>query len=119
MKRFVLSGILGLLLLGFTAPAKAQAPIGGQAYLIPAQFAGYAPGSIVNYAGYNYVIQNNGTMLYQGTYSSYYVAPSYTPYYAQPYPTYYYGPGYRRGPGWRPSPWRRPGLGPFGGLGVW
>lgn len=63
MKRYCLTGLLGLLLLGFSAPARAQAPVAGQPYQIPAEYSSYSAGALINYGGYNYVIQDNGTML--------------------------------------------------------
>jgi hypothetical protein len=62
MKRFCVTCMLGLLLLGFTAQVKAQAPIPGQSYQIPAGFEGSAPGTVINYGGYSYLIQPGGTM---------------------------------------------------------
>jgi hypothetical protein len=51
------------LLLSFTAAAQAQAPIAGQPYQVPAGYEAYGAGTVITYAGYNYVIQGNGTML--------------------------------------------------------
>lgn len=33
-----------------------------QYYQVPAGYGGYAPGTAINYGGYNYIIQPNGTM---------------------------------------------------------
>jgi hypothetical protein len=52
------------LLLGLVgASAHAQGPVPGQPYAIPQGYEGYSPGTLVAYAGYNYVIQDNATML--------------------------------------------------------
>lgn len=40
-----------------------QAPIAGVPYQIPPGFGGYGAGTIISYGSYNYVVQNNGTML--------------------------------------------------------
>ncbi len=38
------------------------APVAGQVYLVPAAFAGAAPGTVIQYCGYSYVIGASGTM---------------------------------------------------------
>jgi hypothetical protein len=52
----ILLGLLG-------AAAQAQEPVPGQPYAIPQGYEGYSPGSLIAYGGYNYVIQDNATML--------------------------------------------------------
>jgi len=42
--------------------ARAQAPLPGVAYIIPAGFETYPAGTMITYAGYQYVSQGNGTM---------------------------------------------------------
>lgn len=43
-------------------------PVRGMRYAIPPQHANTAAGYVVNYAGYNYIINNDGTMtFYEGT----------------------------------------------------
>jgi len=37
-------------------------PAPGQAYLVPAAFAGAAPGTVIQFGGYSYLIGANGTM---------------------------------------------------------
>jgi hypothetical protein len=43
--------------------ANAQSPVAGQPYQIPDGYGSYATGTLINYGGYNYVIQSNATML--------------------------------------------------------
>ena len=58
MKKWFYSVIaIGLL----CATVHAQVP--GQPYEIPAGYEGYSAGTLINYGGANYVIQDNGTML--------------------------------------------------------
>jgi len=88
----------------------AQGSVAAQPYQVPADFAGYAAGSVITYGGLNYVIQGDGTMLLQQPggydYNSYYVPPG--------------GPGYFPGPGFGPGfglgygPGFGPGFGPGG-----
>ena len=63
MRRFWLIGLLGILFLATAGSANAQAPMAGQPYAIPAGYEGYSAGTLITYGGYNYVIQDNGTML--------------------------------------------------------
>jgi hypothetical protein len=125
MKCSMLIGVLGALLIGIPAAARAQAPIVGQPYQVPAEYSAYVPGSVVNYGGYSYVIQGNGTMLLnQQPTTSLYVEPVYQTGYVQPsVPTYYVqsstyylgpiGPPFRPDPFFRPRPpWPGPGPGP-------
>ena len=63
MKRFWMIGLLGILFLAMAGSANAQAPMAGQPYAIPAGYEGYSAGTPITYGGYNYVIQDNGTML--------------------------------------------------------
>jgi hypothetical protein len=56
---FALTVLLGLL----GATARAQEPIAGQPYAIPRGYESYPVGSLITYGGYNYVTQDNGTML--------------------------------------------------------
>ena len=53
---------LAVLILGSCGTAKAQAPVPGQPYQVPAGYEGYGAGTLVAYAGYNYVVQGDGTM---------------------------------------------------------
>ena len=53
---------LAVLLVGACGTARAQAPVSGQPYQVPAGYEGYGAGTLVAYAGYNYVIQGDGTM---------------------------------------------------------
>jgi hypothetical protein len=45
------------------AGAQAQEPVAGQHYAIPPGFEGSSAGSLISYGGYDYVTQDNGTML--------------------------------------------------------
>ena len=63
MKRFWMIGLLGILFLAMAGSANAQAPMAGQPYAIPAGYEGYSAGTPITYGRYNYVIQDNGTML--------------------------------------------------------
>ena len=56
-------GLLVSLFLAMAGSANAQAPMAGQPYAIPAGYEGYSAGTPITYGGYNYVIQDNGTML--------------------------------------------------------
>ncbi|MBI1325379.1 hypothetical protein GC170_19615 [bacterium] len=44
--------------------ARAQAPLPGVAYIIPAGFETYPAGTLITYGGYQYCIQDNGTMMF-------------------------------------------------------
>jgi hypothetical protein len=61
MKPLTLALTLLLGLLG--ASARAQGPVPGQPYAIPQGYESYSPGSLITYGSYNYVIQDNATML--------------------------------------------------------
>jgi hypothetical protein len=63
MKRFWMIGLLGILFLAMAGSANAQAPMVGQPYAIPAGYEGYSAGTLISYGGYDYVTQDNGTML--------------------------------------------------------
>jgi hypothetical protein len=63
MKRHILMTFCGAALLSWCGTANAQAPVAGQPYQVPAEYASFAAGSAINYGGYSYVIQANGTML--------------------------------------------------------
>ena len=63
MRRYLLSAICGLMVLSFTQPSRAQAPVAGQPYQVPDGYAGYGAGTSIVYGGYSYVIQADGTML--------------------------------------------------------
>jgi len=56
-------GLLGILFLAMAGSVNAQAPMAGQPYAIPAGYEGYSAGTLISYGGYNYVTQDNGTML--------------------------------------------------------
>ena len=84
--------LLGSLLLSLSTTARAQAPVAGQPYQIPAGYEGYGAGTLIAYGGYNYVIQSNRTMLLAASSQTYqptqytYQQPQYT--YQQPQYTY-------------------------------
>jgi hypothetical protein len=42
--------------------ARASSPVSGQRYRVPAKYAGTAAGSVITYAGYKYLINNDATM---------------------------------------------------------
>ena len=63
MKRSLCLSMFGAAVLSAGGPAKAQAPVFGQPYQVPAGYASYAAGTLVNYGGYNYVTAGNGTMV--------------------------------------------------------
>jgi hypothetical protein len=46
-----------------TTTAAATGPIAGQRYQVPAANAGTAPGSLLAYHGYNYLVGSDGTMV--------------------------------------------------------
>jgi hypothetical protein len=43
-------------------PLYVTSPAPLQVYLVPAEFAGAAPGTVIQYGGVSYVIGSNGTM---------------------------------------------------------
>jgi hypothetical protein len=53
---------IAVLILGACGTARAQAPVPGQPYQVPAGYEAYGAGTLVAYGGYNYVIQCDGTM---------------------------------------------------------
>jgi hypothetical protein len=63
MKRNTLTALLVGLLLPICGIARAQGPVAGQRYQIPAGYESYGAGTLINYGGFNYVIQGDGTML--------------------------------------------------------
>jgi len=63
MKANTLMATLAGLLLSLCGTAKAQGPVAGQPYQVPAGYEAYAAGTLISYGGFNYVIQGNGTML--------------------------------------------------------
>jgi hypothetical protein len=63
MRRLTLAALFGFLSLTAAAPVRAQGPCPGQPYAIPPDYEGYSSGSLITYGAYNYVIQDNGTML--------------------------------------------------------
>jgi hypothetical protein len=90
---------LAVLILGACGTARAQAPIPGQPYQVPAGYEGYGPGTLVAYGGYNYVIQGDGTMQLSpppvpySQSSTYYQQPATLYWYAtQPAGDYFYRP---------------------------
>ena len=90
--------LAGALLLSVCGSAHAQAPISGQPYQVPPGYEMYGAGTLVNYGGFNYVIQGDGTMLlnaptfYPPQQVGIYFQPSYQHY----HPHHYYSYGYRR-----------------------
>ncbi len=62
MKKTLPMLALAVLILGACGTARAQAPVPGQPYQVPAGFEAYGAGTLVAYGGYNYVIQGDGTM---------------------------------------------------------
>lgn len=101
MRMLCLTVLCGAMFIAMPNAARAKAPILGQLYQVPIEFSGYGAGALINYGGYNYVIQGDGTMLPSQesgfTYSSQYGPPATTTYYVQQ-PTYNPWVGYR--PGW-------------------
>ena len=63
MRRYLPLMFAGLACLAMIDSAHAQAPIAGQPYQIPDGYTGYGSGTLINYGGFNYVIQGDGTML--------------------------------------------------------
>ena len=63
MRTFCLTVVCGAVLIAMPGAARAQAPVLGQPYQVPFEFSGYGAGTLINYGGYNYVIQGDGTML--------------------------------------------------------
>ena len=59
--------LFGFLLVTFSGTARAQGPVAGQPYQVPAGYQSYGAGTLIAYGGYNYVIQSNGTMLLSGS----------------------------------------------------
>jgi len=55
--------MLAGLLFSLCGTARAQGPIAGQPYQVPAGYEAYGAGTLISYGGFNYVIQGNGTML--------------------------------------------------------
>jgi len=55
--------MLAGLLLPLCGTARAQGPIAGQPYQVPAGYEAYGAGTLINYGGFNYVIRGDGTML--------------------------------------------------------
>jgi hypothetical protein len=98
MRMFWLTVLCGAMFSAMPSAASAQAPNLGQPYQVPPGFSGYGAGALINYGGYNYVIQGDGTMLPSQesgfTYSSQYAAPAGT-YYVVQQPVYYPWAGYR------------------------
>jgi hypothetical protein len=90
MRRLCLTATLGLLCLAASGSARAYqvfvGPIPGQSYQVPAEYAGYAPGSVINYGGYSYILGGDGTM----TYYQQPVYPAYTYYYPYHHWHHYY-----------------------------
>ena len=91
MRMLCLAVVCGAMLIAIPNAARAQAPVPGQPYQVPFEFSGYGPGTLINYGGFNYVIQGDGTMLLSQdpgfTYSSQYGPPATTYYFVQR-PTY-------------------------------
>ena len=93
---------LAVLILGACGTARAQAPVPGQPYQVPAGFEGYGVGTLVSYGGYNYVIQGDGTMQVSSpsascTQSTCHQQPAtFYGYATQPTATYVYQPSYYR-----------------------
>jgi hypothetical protein len=108
MRTFCLMAICGLLIVSSPKLVCAQGPIPGQPYQVPAELAGFTPGTLATYGGYDYVIQGDGTMLLAEqpgfTYTSYYVPPTTTYFVGQP--TYNPWVGYRHG--WQGQHWGGP-----------
>ena len=62
MYRLIALPLFGALMLTVCGSAKAQGPVLGQPYLVPPGYEVYGPGTLINYAGFNYVLQGDGTM---------------------------------------------------------
>jgi hypothetical protein len=105
MRMFCLTVLCGTMLIAMPSGARAQAPILGQPYQVPFGYSGYGAGTLINYGGYNYVIQGDGTMLPSQdtgfTYSSQYGPPAAT-YYSVQQPVYnpWVGYGWASYGGW-------------------
>jgi len=52
-----LTALCGAMFIAMPSAARAQAPILGQPYQVPFEFSGYGAGTLINYGGYNYVVQ--------------------------------------------------------------
>jgi hypothetical protein len=82
MRMFCLTILCGAMLTALPSAARAQAPILGQPYQVPLELSSYGAGTLINYGGFNYVIQGDGTMLpfhdSGFTYSSFYGPPAAT-----------------------------------------
>jgi hypothetical protein len=122
MRMFCLTVLCGAMLTALPSAARAQAPILGQPYQVPAEFSSYVAGSLINYAGFNYVIRGDGTMLPSQnsgfTYSSYYGPPAAT-YSLVQQPIYSPWGGYQLASsrGWYRHAWyRHAWYGPHGGF---
>ena len=63
MRKFSLMAFVTAMLLVMVGNARAQTPIPGQPYQVPAGYEAYQAGTLISYGGYNYVIQGGGTML--------------------------------------------------------
>jgi hypothetical protein len=63
MKKNTLMALLVGLLLPICGIARAQGPVAGQPYQVPAGYESYGAGTLISYGGFNYVIQGDGTML--------------------------------------------------------
>ena len=116
MRMLCLTVLCGAMFIAMPSAARAQAPILGQPYQVPIEYSGYGAGTLINYGGYNYVIQGDRTMLLSQdsgfTYSSQYGPPATTTYFVQQ-PVYNPWGGYRSGwyGGCYRHGWRRHGGG--------
>ena len=104
MKKSLSALALAVVMFGASGTAKAQAPVFGQPYQVPAGYEGYGCGTPVAYGGYNYVIQGDGTMLLGSSSVTCNPQPAAVAYYVTQ-PTGYYYPHRHHGyyARWAPS----------------
>jgi hypothetical protein len=96
MKKSLSALAVAVVILGASGTAKAQAPVYGQPYQVPACHQGACVGTPVSFGGYNYVINGGGTMLLSSPPATCNTQPVATSYFVtQPVGFYGYGYGYR------------------------
>ena len=67
MRLLYLTALCAALFVAMPSAARAQAPIFGQPYQVPFEYSGYGAGTLINYGGFNYVVQGDATMLLSGS----------------------------------------------------
>ena len=55
--------LLAGLLLALCGTARAQGPVAGQPYQVPAGYRAHGAGTVISFSGFSYVIQGDETML--------------------------------------------------------